>query len=908
MIIKPKHHAARTWHPFGAISARFFVWVFNQSLSLRIFGLIATCNLGTLIGQHQLNQPIQVSYIGRDFEQALLQFERATQASFQYNPELIPPSKQFKFQYNNIRASVALRDFLNQQGLDFEWFNGSIILKPLLPPSYFKQSTVSGRVIDAESKERLVKAYISNLKTGQFCLSDEFGVFSIPFEKDTLVLSVYYDGFQPYTDTLIGMRDYALEIALTFHSQRLPTIEINQNTSQGVPITAVSKGFSDQFNISSSKLAKMPALLGESDVLRALSMNPGVVGGSEGMLGMYVRGGSPDQNLILLDEVPVYNPYHLYGLFGTFNSDIVKSAQLFRGTLPTEYGGRLSSTINVQSLDGNPNQFSGSMAIGILSAKVQLQGPIVKNKTTFVVSGRMSLLDFMAQPIANALRNDPNSVNNYNFHDVNLKLIHRFSPKSVLTFTSFENLDRASFINSNSTERQDAFLYQRNEQSNYWGNQLASLKWELSPNPRTRISFVSYTTSYRYTLFNDYSFSAKFKSDSIADISNYSAYKSTNDIQDYAFKLRIVKHISSKLSIKIGGESIWHQFNPGNRQIITRIDSINRTILYREKPVQTPEITGYLHTAYSPTKKLFLDLGIRGSYFGMGEKQYYVLPEPRANVRYRINNKNWIKFSSSQNIQFFHLLNNIAIGLPSDIWVPSSTKFKPSSTQQLAVGFTQTQTNWQFSLELFSKNFNNILEYRDNAVYLSSMLNWEETVTPGTGKCNGAEILLEKTQGKFTGWTSYTVMNNTRTFPELNNGEPFPARYDRRHNLYVVGIYELNTHCQLSANWVYNSGFAYTKPIGAYLSPTPDNPLQEILIYGDRNNARSKANHRLDLNIQWNWSSNRFVHSLQLGVYNVYNRKNPFFINVGYDKNGNRAVIQTSLLPVLPQLNYSVKF
>ena len=886
---------------------RIFMLLFTRS-TLRIIISLFCLITANLVAQNPLNRSIKVRYSGYNFEQALQQFEHATGTTFQYNTALIPSNKSINFNYQNIRASIALSDFLNQYGIDYELFNGSVILKELMPPNYIKKYTVSGRVIDEESKERLVKAYVSNLKNGRFCLSDDFGVFKLPFENDTLILSVYYDGFDPYTDTLIEARDYVLEIPLKFKSQPLPTIEINQNTSKGIPITAVSKGFSDQFNISSNKLAKMPALLGESDVLRALSMNPGVVGGSEGMLGMYVRGGSPDQNLILLDDVPIYNPYHLYGLFGTFNSDVVKSAQLFRGTLPTEYGGRLSSAVNVQSLDGNPNRLSGSMSLGVMSAKIQLQGPLIKNKTTFVFAARTSLLDFMAQPIANALKNDSNSVNNYTFHDINVKLIHRFSPKSVLTFSAFENLDRASFINSNGTEKKDAYIAQRNEQSNYWGNNVIALKWELSPNPRNRITFNAYTTTYGYTIFNDYTYSARFKSDTISNIYNYSAYKTSNSIQDLATKLKIEKRISPALTIKIGSEAILHQFDPGNRQIITKIDSIDRNIIYREKQVQTPEFTGYLHSLYSPSKNLFIDMGIRGSYFNMGDKQFYLLPEPRASIRYRFNPKHWLKISASQNIQFFHLLNNIAIGLPSDIWVPSTTKFKPSSAQQFALGYTHTQAKWQFSTELFLKKFQHLLEYKDNSIYLSSILNWEETVTQGAGNTQGAEFLLEKISGKFTGWASYTFMNNTRTFVELNNGKAFPARYDRRHNLYFVGIYEISNSFRLAANWVYNSGFAYTLPIGAYLSPTPDNPLQEILIYGDRNNARSLANHRLDVNAQWTWNKHRFTHTFSAGVYNLYNRKNPFFINVGYDNNGNRAFIQTSLLPLLPQISYSLKF
>lgn len=853
------------------------------------------------------NHPV-IAYQGKDFTAAINQFQAVIDAPIQYNQEILPVNKSISFRYQHINPTKAFKDFLNQHGLDYEWFGGSLIIKTYGPPPSIKRYTISGRVTDSLTEERLVKAYVTNKITGDFTFTDEFGVFRLPASEDQIILEVYYDGFYTAIDTLEGGRDYALNIPMKFSSEhRITATDIVQIATQS-KTNAVSKGLSDQFNINQNQLSKMPTLLGEVDVMRALSMNPGVVGGSEGMLGMYVRGGSPDQNLVMLDEVPIYNAYHLYGIFGAFNGDIVKSAQLYRGNIPTEYGGRLSSAVNIQSIDGDPNRWNGSINAGVLSNKINLQGPIYKNKTTLVVSARRSNLAFIAHPIAQALTKDSNNINGYNFNDINLKLIHRFSTKSVLTVSGFQGFDKASLVERQYAVLDDADYYQKNEQSTSWGNRFAAIRWQLTPNPRTRITLKSHITEYKFTQFNEFQQRKWYDADSIADINRYTSYSLTNTLIEKSASFKVEKQIRKYLKIQLGSEGILHTFNPGTRQIITQIDSINRNLIYKEKPVITPEINAHLHLAWQSAKFGFFDLGIRGTYFGLSEGQFYILPEPRLNYRYRFTGNNWFKLTACSNIQFFHQLNNLTMGLPSDLWVPSTAKFKPSSANQLSVGFTHTATNWQFSFETFQKKFNNLLEYKDNAVYVTSILNWEQTVTQGSGTAKGLEFLIEKTKGKFTGWTTYTLMYNNRNFTELNNGKSYPARYDRRHNLYLVGMYQLSPRIQISANWIFNSGFAYTLPIGAYPSPTPDNPFQEIFIYGDKNNARSKANHRLDVNAQFTWHKKRSTHLLNVGVYNCYNRQNPFIIKLGYNQNGEKAFYQMSILPLLPQVSYQYKF
>ena len=859
-----------------------------------------------------LNKYVNIQYHGSQFTAVLDLFTQQTGFNFAYNNQLLPLSKLHDIHYQNLRADKALRDFLQQNGLDFQVSNTTIVLKKWSPNKPLKHYFLTGRVLQAPTGERLVKAVVQIPQRNQYTYTDEFGMFKIALPQnpdgniDTLLLSVYYPGYEPYLDTLFGQRDYFITAKLQPHFERIEATLVQASKTQSR--LSVIHGQSDQACLSSAKLQQIPALLGEGDVMRALSMNPGVVSGSEGMLGMYVRGGAADQNLVLIDDVPVFNAYHLYGVFGIFNGDIVKSAQMNRGTFSPEHGGRLSSVISVQSMDGNENQWAGNITMGALTSKAFLQGPIWKKRTTIALAFRRSNFDLLTQSIANAVFKDSNNINRYNFWDVNAKINHRFSEKSNLSLTLYTGRDRAFFIDKDYGEANEISIYQKREQGNLWGNQLGSLKWQYFFNRRIRFTAKAHYTDYSFTQHNDFHYRVRNELDPNKNKDNYTDYNLKNGLRDISADGKFDIQWNKYLALKLGGGYIQHTFTPGDRTLVTQFDSVFRTYQYNDRKVITPEIFTYANIEFHHPKWGFLDVGSRVSYFGLEDNQFYIRPEPRFNYRYRITPQLWLKAAASQNVQFFHQLNNLTMGLPSDLWVPSNAQYAPAQAKQLSFGTTLTKPKFQYSVEYFQKRFTNLLEYRDNAAYITSAQNWEKTVAQGIGEAEGLECLIEKRTGKLTGWASYSLIYNNRQFNELNQGNVFPSRYDRRHNFYLVGIYRLSSQVMISGSWTYNSGFAYTLPVGVYQSPTPQDPYAEVFIYGDRNNARTLDNHRLDLSAQYNVKHKKFSETWSLGIYNLYNRQNPFFITFAYDNQGQRRLTQLSLLPILPHINYQVSF
>jgi hypothetical protein len=510
-----------------------------------------------------LNKYVNIQYHGSQFTAVLDLFTQQTGFNFAYNNQLLPLSKLHDIHYQNLRADKALRDFLQQNGLDFQVSNTTIVLKKWSPSKPLKHYFLTGRVLQAPTGERLVKAVVQIPQRNQYTYTDEFGMFKIALPQnpdgniDTLLLSVYYPGYEPYLDTLFGQRDYFITAKLQPHFERIEATLVQASKTQSR--LSVIHGQSDQACLSSAKLQQIPALLGEGDVMRALSMNPGVVSGSEGMLGMYVRGGAADQNLVLIDDVPVFNAYHLYGVFGIFNGDIVKSAQMNRGTFSPEHGGRLSSVISVQSMDGNENQWAGNITMGALTSKAFLQGPIWKKRTTIALAFRRSNFDLLTQSIANAVFKDSNNINRYNFWDVNAKINHRFSEKSNLSLTLYTGRDRAFFIDKDYGEANEISIYQKREQGNLWGNQLGSLKWQYFFNRRIRFTAKAHYTDYSFTQHNDFHYRVRNELDPNKNKDNYTDYNLKNGLRDISADGKFDIQWNKYLALKLGGGYIQHR-------------------------------------------------------------------------------------------------------------------------------------------------------------------------------------------------------------------------------------------------------------------------------------------------------------------------------------------------------------
>lgn len=860
-----------------------------------------------IIIDNPIKKRINVEYVGDDFKQVLNLFEKQTGLYFQYDVTLKPLKRVYRLRYINEVAEIAIRDFLQQNGLDFNLVLGkSLVLKRWNP--VYGEIVISGRISNYYTGERLVNAEVIVSGNEQNIIrTNSEGIFQLKSNQNKIYLKYDYPGFESQYDTLIkNGSSFFLDIIMKPEISMMELTEVNATGNKVLP--TVEKGKSDEFSINRSQLNNIPHLLGEPDILRVFSMNPGVVSGSEGVFGMYVRGGASDQNLVLLDDAPLYNAYHLYGVFGIFNGDIIKNAKFYRGAFPANQGGRLSSVIEVNTREGNENNLTGNISIGLLSSRIYLGGPIFSKKTTYSIAARRSFFDYLVDPILSfANYSNNNFVNRYNFWDVNLKITHKFNQKSRMSVSGYSGQDFAGLIDKKFSSSNNINISERAEDASRWGNDLISARWDYMVTPSSQISFKSYITRYGYSHSRNYSIRTEFE-DLKQEKVEKSNYEISNGIRDIEISAHFEKQINPSMSIKLGTGYINHYFQPNKRELSITNDSISTRASFSDYATTTPEIFGYL--SYTLQSKTFgyYDVGIRSVYYSLGFGQYYILPEPRISARWKLKDENWIKFSASQTRQFFHQLNNLTMGLPSDLWVPSNTIFKPASATQFSIGYTKSMKMWQLSTEVFYRKFGNLLEYKDNAVYITTNRQWESSVTSGSGETKGWEIMLEKTKGQLTGWISYTLIKSDRTFASLNRGQTFPIRYDRRHNIYFLTNYRYSKKLNFSLNWTYNSGFAYTLPVGIFPSQTSNDPIHDVYIYGQRNNRRSRDNHRIDISATYKLPKKRTESSWVFGIYNVYNRMNPFYLNLGLGNDGGRSLYQVSLLPILPFINYQLSF
>ena len=865
--------------------------------------------------KEQLENVVNWRYSGNNFRDALESFENEVGVYFQYDATLTPSNTTFEVNFNRVKAKAALIDFLREYGLTYSVvMDNSIVLKRWKPVE--NTLRLAGRINNKLSGERVVGATVYIEDQGIITHSNSQGIFYLRTKREQLSILVSYPGFEVYRDTFLGLgKSFFIEINLVPQIDRLEAAEVRVKRKFDLPHT--EDGQSDVVRINNHQLENYAHLFGEPDVLRALSNTPGVVSGSEGVFGMYVRGGGADQNLVLLDDVPVYNPYHMYGLFGIFNGDIIKNAQFYRGNFPTKHGGRLSSVIEVDTKEGNTDGLQGSLNLGILSSRVFVSGPLLSKKTSFLFGARRSFFDFLVEPVLGLFETDQSDlVNRYNFWDINAKITHRFSEKSRLTFLGYSGQDYAGLLNFSESSSTENNTTEQSEDATYWGNNIASIKWDWLPGPSTHITLKTYYTGYKFNHQRDYKFTSRNVNQPVSR--EQSLYRVSNGIYDVEGSLNWSEQWSPRVRTVFGMGYTYHQFRPNQRTLTSVIDSVRNVFSFNDESNNTPEYFGHGQLLIQGGKWGQYDVGVRMVYYDLGLGQFYLLPEPRWNAKWRLSRRLWLKLSGSQNRQFFHQLNNLTMGLPSDLWVPSTSKFKPAQSRQLSAAFTwNLRKNWQFMAEGFQRSFRDILEYSDNAVYITSNRNWESSVTSGVGTTRGIEFQLTKSNRNWSAVFSYTWMKNDRQFQAINNNIPFPSRYDRRHNLYANLHWKINKNWSVSSSWMYNSGFAYTLPVGIIPSPTSNDGFQDVFIYNERNNQRSIDNHRLDVSLTktnpiMRSRNNELVKvaetNLSFGIYNAYNRLNPFYINIGRLEGSKRSVYQVSLLPFMPFINYQIKF
>ncbi len=773
--------------------------------------------------------------------------------------------------------------------------------------------TISGYVSDQASGEKLIGANVYDQRSRSGAVSNVYGFYSLTLPAGEVELVVSYVGYGRKTLTFTLRKDTVLNIALE-QSLEIEAVTVTAEATRRIEHETQMS----MTDIPVKQIRALPSLLGETDLLKTVQLLPGVQSGSEGQSGFYVRGGSPDQNLILLDGVPVYNVSHLFGFFSIFNTSAISDVKLIKGGFPARYGGRLSSVLDIRMKDGNLHEYHGDISLGLISARATVEGPIIRDKTSFIISGRRTYADFIARPLIRRgfKRNGEEGDAGYYFYDLNAKITHTFSQKDRLFLSVYNGDDRFHFKSHYQVEDYEEDMKNKLQ----WGNTIAAARWNHVWSGKL-FSNTTFTYS-KYRLGTDmaYKYSQVSQEDTTREDTRLDY---TSGIDDLALNMDLDYIPDPDHYIRAGFKGIHHDFKPGVFHIayLEGEEGVPVDTSLGQKRLAAWELALYAEDDWRITDNLKANMGLHFSTFLTGNKQYYSL-QPRLSVRYLLPGDVALKASYATMRQYIQLLAFSSIGLPTDLWLPTTEKVKPQDSWQVAAGGAKTLGGIvEVSLEGYYKVMNNVISYEEGASMMQ-FNDWQERVTQGRGWAYGMELFVNKKKGKWTGWVGYTLAWAWRQFDDLNFGKKFYYTYDRRHDISVVSVWEINDHIHLSGTWVYGTGKAYTLPNSVYYGFFPSgepggSSETEVNYYEQRNNYRMKPYHRLDLGIDFIRKRKHWTRTFSLGAYNVYSHKNPFYMNIEnryhYDMQTNtetleKQLVQYSLFPVIPYFNLNFKF
>lgn len=774
---------------------------------------------------------------------------------------------------------------------------------------------ISGYLSSGVTGEALIgaKVYVPELKIG--AISNNYGFYSLQLPEGKHTIEFRFTGLETVYREINLTKNTQFDVEIGSKMQQIEEVQVNAKKGQNVESTKMG-----QIELEVEKIKTLPAFMGEVDVIKVIQLLPGVNSATEGGQGFYVRGGGPDQNLVLLDEATVYNAAHLFGFFSVFNVDAIKSVNLIKGGMPANFGGRMSSVLEVQMNEGNNKEFKVKGGLGLISSRLTLEGPIKKDKGSFIVSARRTYIDAImkvAIPKKSAFYGS-----SYYFYDFNFKANYRLGPKDKVFLSGYYGKDK--FIYGN---KKDDFTVRMP-----WGNGIAAARWNHLFSSKL---FMNVTTT-----FTDYLFAFNSTQDDFT-------FELASGVRDMSGKVDFSYFPNTRHKIKWGGEYIFHTFTPTSvsaKQADVTFDTGLAQKLYSH------ETAFYILDEFDVNEKFRINAGLRYSMYhfvgpftryikddvsnpdstinyNKGDViQFYDGWEPRVSFRWLLNKTSSIKAGYSYNYQYVHLTSLSAVSLPTDIWFPTTDIAKPQEGYQVSVGYFKNfkDDKWETSVEVYYKGLKNLIEYKNGALPSDNVNdNTDNLLTFGTGRSFGAEFFIKRTFGKLTGWIGYTLAKTERKFAAINDGGYFPAKYDRRHDLSLVGSYKLSERWTFGAAFIYATGSTLTLPSSYYIQN------QDVLLnYGARNSTRMAPYHRLDISATYYGKTTKTITNPEgeevvvqkrlksnwaFSVYNVYNRKNPFFMYV--DSDGSLAggdfkvaVKQVSLFPILPSVTWNFEF
>lgn len=762
---------------------------------------------------------------------------------------------------------------------------------PLLVYSQSRSVTLSGFVLDSESGESLIGAGVMAESTG--VVTNSFGFFSIPLKPGRHVISCSYLGYENYEMETQLMSDTTIVVKMN------PNVILDEAV-----VTAARKERIGITQVSVTDIKNSPVVFCEPDILKTIQMLPGVQSGLEGTAGIFIRGGGADENLFLLDGVPMYNVSHLLGVFSAFTPEAVKNVSLYKGAFPARYGGRVSSILDIRTNEGNLHSFHGSVASGLLNTKLHLEGPVINGKTSFSVSAR-GLNTIFAAPFLSMA----NSKYNYYFYDINGKLVHIFSPSNVLMFSVYHGRDVFSYLSDEELVQSGNSRYISQDGTDMnWGNFLASLKWNRVWDNRL---FSNSSVSW-------YSF------DTVSDIKEWKTQNKLttldetilgSSIRDLIFRSDLDFALTRSHKIMAGFTGTYHNFSPQVSRNM-RIEGSEETNAL--KPVSNYrglEVATYLEDDFTIGDWLRVDAGVRYTLMTVGRRKYSSL-QPRLSLDANIVRGLSVSASYARMTQYVHLLSSTQLALPSDLWVPITDRIPPVLTDHYCFGVNWNWNGWELGVDSYYKHSDNVIDYKSGSS-LYGTESWDNLVAVGESRSKGLEFSLKRNVGKAKGWLAYTLSKTERRYADgsINNGAWYPYQYDRTHNIVINGTYTFNDRIDVGATWTYASGNKMTLPSRMGIIPNKALPgyVHQGVVYLSKNNYTLPPSHRLNVSANFHKKLRRGERTWTVGIYNVYNAMNPNIVleRPILDNEGRvvgRGIRTVTYLPFLPSFMYTYSF
>lgn len=776
--------------------------------------------------------------------------------------------------------------------------------------SFAQTYTISGHIADESSGEQLMGATVWCADQSVGAGTNTFGFYSLTLVEGMYDLVVSFTGYAPRKFEINLNQDIKFDIALS------PGVAISEAVVTGETYNRIEDQVQmSKMEIPIDQIKRLPAIGGEVDLMKSLQLLPGVQSGGEGTSGLYVRGGSPDQNLMLLDGVPLYSVSHLFGFFSVFNADAVRNMTITKGGYPARYGGRLSSIVDISMKDGNMKSFHGTSTVSILSSKLTLEGPLVKDKASFMISGRRTYIDLLLNPIINSINAGDSDVTTdprYFFYDFNGKVNWKVGSRDRLYFSIFNGRDDFGLASTETFGTSSSSI----DFGLAWTNSVAAARWNHEWGPRMFSNVMLTRSQYDFRTGVEFS-ELELNADSAGSNFQFaSIYQS--GIEDYTARVDFDFTPNPQHFIRFGASTIRHQFNPGatTLQLDFGAEFPPLDTVLGSAGVSSFESAAYIEDEFQPYERLKLNIGLHGSILDVQDKVYTSL-QPRLALNYQLPYGTALKASFATMTQFVNLLTNEGLALPTDLWVPSTAAITPQQSWQVAAGLAQSFDDFEISLEGYYKKMDGLLSYREGAGFTSGLNeNWEDQVTQGEGNSYGGEFLIQKKTGRTTGWIGYTLSWSNRRFDEVNSGQWFPFTYDRRHDASIVILHRLSDQWDLSATWVYGTGRALTLSESRFRTFIPSNfdgntmDLQglNIEVPSTKNGYRTSPYHRGDISVTKSKKREHTERSWIFSCYNVYNNLNPFFSLVDTDDNGTRVIREYGIFPIIPSVAWRIDF